>query len=48
MFSNKKTEVQRCDLLKVTQLESNSHDFPSQEAKTEKSRAGGIIPPQSE
>lgn len=39
MFSNEKTEAQNCDLLKVTQLESNGHDFPPGKPR-QKSRAG--------
>lgn len=40
MFSNKKAEVQKCDLLKVTQLESNGRDFPPRKPRLRKAELG--------
>lgn len=40
MFSNKKTEAQSCDLLKVTQLASNGRDFPPRKPRLRKAELG--------
>lgn len=40
MFSSEKTEAQSCDLLKVTQLESNGHDFPPGKPRLRKAELG--------